>query len=426
LLQYFHPQISCKLLVFKDLALFFLPAQAGKLLTSPVASDEKALTFFLRLVAVSGVQYYSDQGTILFNTLRPLVYCALALLAAGCGKQTTNAAGPSGPQGLPVKVITIQAQTVPDETDYLATLRSRNAAVLQPTVEGDIVNIFVHSGERVEAGAPILEIDPRKQQATVNNQEAAYKSKLATAEYDRVDLERKQKLYAAGVIAKADLDTAQAAYDAAKEDAAALAASIREQTVQLRYYKVTAPTAGMVGDIPVHVGDHVTTTTALTTVDRGGELEAYIYVPADKSGAVRVNMPVEIVNEEGKALLRTTVFFISPQVDTTSQTLLLKARVPNASALKLRNDQTVHARLIWAEHKAPLIPVTAVSRLSGKMFAFVAEGEGQKQVAKQRLIQVGDVIGNDYVVLQGIQPGDRVITTGVQMLADGMPVIPQT
>lgn len=391
-----------------------------------MASDEKALTFFLRLVAVSGVQYYSDQGTILFNTLRPLVYCALALLAAGCGKQTTNAAGPSGPQGLPVKVITIQAQTVPDETDYLATLRSRNAAVLQPTVEGDIVNIFVHSGERVEAGAPILEIDPRKQQATVNNQEAAYKSKLATAEYDRVDLERKQKLYAAGVIAKADLDTAQAAYDAAKEDAAALAASIREQTVQLRYYKVTAPTAGMVGDIPVHVGDHVTTTTALTTVDRGGELEAYIYVPADKSGAVRVNMPVEIVNEEGKALLRTTVFFISPQVDTTSQTLLLKARVPNASALKLRNDQTVHARLIWAEHKAPLIPVTAVSRLSGKMFAFVAEGEGQKQVAKQRLIQVGDVIGNDYVVLQGIQPGDRVITTGVQMLADGMPVIPQT
>jgi RND family efflux transporter MFP subunit len=391
-----------------------------------VASDEKALTFFLRLVAVSGVQYYSDQGTILFNTLRPLVYCALALLAAGCGKQTTNAAGPSGPQGLPVKVITVQAQTVPDETDYLATLRSRNAAVLQPTVEGDIVNIFVHSGERVEAGAPILEIDPRKQQATVNNQEAAYKSKLATAEYDRVDLERKQKLYAAGVIAKADLDTAQAAYDAAKEDAAALAASIREQTVQLRYYKVTAPTAGMVGDIPVHVGDHVTTTTALTTVDRGGELEAYIYVPADKSGAVHVNMPVEIVNDEGKALLRTTVFFVSPQVAPTSQTLLLKARVPNASALKLRNDQTVHARLIWAEHKAPLIPVTAVSRLSGKMFAFVAEGEGQKQVAKQRLIQVGDVIGNDYVVLQGIQPGDRVITTGVQMLADGMPVIPQT
>jgi RND family efflux transporter MFP subunit len=358
--------------------------------------------------------------------LRILVWCIAALLISGCGKQTTNAAGPAGPQGFPVKVITAQAQLVPEVTDYLASLKSRTASALQPQVEGEVTKIFVHSGEKVDAGAPILEIDPKKQEATVNNQQAAYKSKLATMEYDRVDLERKKKLFAAGVIAKSDLDVAQAAYDAAKEDAAALAASIREQTEQLRYYTVKAPTTGIVGDIPVRVGDRVATTTMLTTLDRGGELEAYIYVPADKSGAVHANMPLEIMSDDGKTLLRTTVFFVSPQVDTTSQTLLLKAKVPNAAALKLRNEQTVHARLIWSEHKSPVIPVTAVSRLSGKMFAFVAEGEGQKQVARQRVIQVGDLIGNDYVVLDGIQPGDRIITTGVQMLADGMPIIPQS
>src|SRR5512135_2695044 len=95
------------------------------------------------------------------------------------------------------------AQLVPQSNDYLATLKSRNAAVLQPQVEGDITRIFVHSGERVQAGAPILEIDPRKQEATVSNQEATYKSKLANLELARVDLDRKQKLYAAGVIAKA-------------------------------------------------------------------------------------------------------------------------------------------------------------------------------------------------------------------------------
>lgn len=360
------------------------------------------------------------------NILRLLFCCLLAAALTGCSHETTNAAGPSGPQGFPVKVVTVQAQLVPQVTDYLATLRSRNAAALQPQVEGEVVKIFVHSGERVEAGAPVLEIDPRKQQATVNTQEASYKSKLATVEYDRVDLERKKKLYAAGVIPKADLDTSQTAYDAAKEDAAALEASIREQKAQLGYYTVKAPTAGIIGDIPVRVGDRVATTTMLTTLDRGGELEAYIYVPADKAGAVHVNMPVEIQTDEGKNLLRTTVFFVSPQVDTASQSLLLKARVPNASALKLRNEQTVHARLIWSEQKLPLIPVTAVSRLSGKVFAFVAEGEGQKQVARQRLIQVGDLVGNDYVVLDGLQSGDRVITTGVQMLADGMPILPQT
>lgn len=358
--------------------------------------------------------------------MRALFCLMFALLISACGKQTTNAAGPAGPQGFPVKVITAQAQVVPVATDYIATLKSRNAAALQPQVEGEITRIFVHSGQKVGPETPVLEIDPKKQEATVNNQQAAYKSKLATAEYDRVDLERKKKLYAAGVIAKSDLDVAQAAYDSAREDVASLAAGIREQTEQLRYYTVKAPSAGTIGDIPVRVGDRVAVTTVLTTLDRGGELEAYIYVPADKSRAVRMNMPLEIMDDSGKTILRTTIFFVSPEVDTGSQTLLLKAKVPNAAALKLRNEQTMHARLIWSEHKSPTIPVTAVSRLSGKIFAFVAEGEGQKQVARQRVIQVGDLIGNDYVVLDGIQPGDRVITTGVQMLADGMAIIPQT
>ena len=359
------------------------------------------------------------------NTVRTLVLLVIALFLTGCGRQTTNAASGGGPQGFPVKVITAQAQLVPEATEYLATLKSRNAPALQPQVEGVITTIFVHSGEKVEAGAPILEIDPKKQEATVSTQEAAYKSKLATVEFDRVDLERKKRLYAAGVISKAELDASQTAYEAAKADAEALAATIREQKEQLRYYTVRAPVAGIVGDIPVHVGDRVATTTVLTTLDRGGDIEAYMYVPAEKARAVRMNMPVEIMDDSGKSLLRTNVTFISPQVDTASQTLLLKARVPNASR-SFRNDQTVHARLIWSERKTPLIPITAVSRLSGKMFAFVAETQGQQSVARQRVIQVGDVIGNDYVVLDGIQPGDKVITTGVQMLADGMPVIPQS
>ena len=80
--------------------------------------------------------------------------------------------------------------------------------------------------------------------------------------------------------------------------------------------------------------------------------------------------------------------------------------------------------MVWSEEKRPVIPVTAVSRLSGKIFAFVAEGQGQQTVARQRLIQVGDVVGNDYVVLDGVKPGDKIIVSGVQMLADGMPVAP--
>ena len=345
-------------------------------------------------------------------------------LIVGCGNNA-NAGKPSGPQAFPVKVITAQDRMVPFSTDYLATLRSRNSAVLQPQVEGDITRIFVHSGERVEAGAPVLEIDPRKQQATVQNQEAAYKSSQAALQQAEVDLGRKKQLYAAGVIAKADLDTSQSAYDAAKANAEAMDAATHEQRVQLRYYTVNAPTSGVIGDIPVKVGDHVTNQTQLTTLDRGGELEAYLYVPSEKAGAVRMGMPVDLLDDTGKALTRTKVSFISPRVDPDSQTLLVKTQVPNAG-MKFRNAQQVHVRVVWSEHSAPVIPVTAVSRLSGKMFAFVAEGEGQQAVARQRTIDVGDLTGNDYVVLNGIKPGDKVIVSNVQMLVDGMPVIPQS
>jgi multidrug efflux pump subunit AcrA (membrane-fusion protein) len=128
------------------------------------------------------------------NVLKIFLIGAVAALAAGCGRQTTNAAAPTGPEGLPVKVITAEAHSLPEATDYLSTLKSRNAPALQPQVEGEVTQIFVHSGEKVEPGTPILQIDPRKQQATVNNQEAAYRSKLAAMEYDRVDLDRKKKL----------------------------------------------------------------------------------------------------------------------------------------------------------------------------------------------------------------------------------------
>ena len=353
-----------------------------------------------------------------------VAFIGLSFLLMGCG-DGAKAGPPAGPQAFPVKVITAQSQMVPLSTDYLATLKSRNGATLQPLVEGDITKIFVNSGQRVEAGAPVLEIDPRKQQATVNNQEAALKSKQAAMQQAVIDLERKKKLYAAGVIARADLDQAQNTYDATKADAEALQAAIREQQVQLHYYTVHAPSPGVIGDIPVHVGDHVNTQTVLTTLDPGGALEAYVNVPAEKSGALRMGMPVDIVDDQGKLQVRTKISFISPHVDTDSQTLLVKTQVPNPNR-QFRNAQQIHARVVWSERNAPVIPVTAVSRLSGKIFAFVAEGQGQQAVARQRVIQVGDLIGNDYVVLDGIKPGDKIIVTSVQMLADGMPVVPQS
>jgi len=353
--------------------------------------------------------------------------CSLVLATAsliGCSSQSKANGGPDqgAAQAMPVKVQTVSAQKVSDFTEYLATLKSRRSSVVQPQVDGQVTKIFVRSGDRVSAGTPILQIDPLKQQAAVNNLEANRESRLATLQLAEKELQRRRQLAAAGVVSKQDLDQAQTAFDAARADVEGLAAGVREQRVQLQYYTVKALSDGVVGDIPVRVGDRVSNQTVLTTLDQGGELEAYISVPADRAGDLRRGTPIEIVNGEGA--VRTTVSFVSPRVDPETQLLLIKAAVPNKDG-RFRNEQVVHARVLWREVERPLIPVTAVSRVSGQTFAFVAEQNGDKAVARQRAITVGEIMGNNYVVLEGVNPGDKLITGGVQMLADGMPVKPQ-
>jgi RND family efflux transporter MFP subunit len=342
---------------------------------------------------------------------------------AGCTRQVQGA-GDNHPQAMPVKIEVAQLHPAAEFSEYMATLRSRRAAVLRPDVEGQITRILVRSGDRVKPGMPLLEIDPQKQQATLTSQQANQRSRLAALEYNRSELERRKQLHAAGVISRQELEQAQSAYDASKADVDALEASVHEQQVQLHYHVVKAPADGTIGDIPVRVGDRVKSDTMLTTLDQGGELEAYISIPAELAPRVRLGTPVEIV-EDGRPTMRVAVSFVSPRVDTQNQLLLIKAMVPNAQQ-HFRNEQLVHAHVIWAETQRPLIPVTAVSRLSGQTFAFVVEGTGAQAVARQRTIRTGDMLGNSYVVLDGIKPGDKIITTGVQLLVDGVPVAPET
>ncbi len=348
----------------------------------------------------------------------------LSLAMAGCGNTAQSASGDQR-SAMKVKVHKIEAQPVAESTEYIATLKSRSAAVLQPEVEGQITRIFVKSGDRVEPGQALLEIDPRRQEATVTSQEATRRSRVAALEWARTDLARKKELAAAGVVSKQELDQAQAAYDAAKADVDSLEANVRQQQVQLRYFTVKAPAAGIIGDIPVRVGDRVINSTVLTTLDKGDELEAYISIPAEKSDQVRLGTPVEILDESDQVAQKVPVTFISPRVDVQNQLLLIKAKVPNPKR-QFRNDQVVHSRVVWKQESKPLIPVTAVSRMGGQTFAFVTENQNGGPVAKQRTVRLGEIVGNDYIVLDGLKPGETVITTGVQMLSDGMAVSPES
>jgi RND family efflux transporter MFP subunit len=348
----------------------------------------------------------------------------LAALAAGCGKTSAGDPAAGGAmQAMPVQVLIAKTQKIPDATEYLSILKSRHSATINPQVEGQITKIFVKSGDRVSAGTPLLQIDPLKQQATVSSQDATRLAQEANLRYAKVQLDREKKLFEAGVVAKQDLDNAQTNYDAAEAQLRSLEHQVTTQQVELHYYAVASPSSGIVGDIPVRVGDRVAVTTLLTTVDEPGAVEAYIYVPADRARDLKMGVPVHLIDAAGRGLADSRISFISSQVDTETQTVLAKAIIP--AQANLRTAQQVRAQLVWGSHEGTVIPILAVTRINGEVFAFLAVKEGNGVVARQKLLKVGDTVGNDYAVLDGLKPGDHIIVSGLQFLRDGAPVVEQ-
>ena len=358
------------------------------------------------------------------NRLRNAILSTVSLLASlgltACQKASS---APPPPQALPVQTMLVSAAPVPQSDEYVATIKSRRSATLNPQVDGNLTQILVHSGDRVKAGQLLMVIDPLKQEATVESQAATEKQKLAVYEYNKKEVERQRKLYAAGVTSLDVEEQAEQAYGNSKADYESAVASRVTQEKQLEYYKIRAPFDGIVGDIPPRQGDYVSATTLLTTVDENKDLEAYIYIPTERAAQVRSGLAVDILDNNEKLIEHTVIDFVSPQVDNQLQGILAKASVHSEQA-KVRTAQLVKARVIWSVNSIPVVPVLAVTRLGGQTFVYVAQNENGKFVAKQRAVTLGDTVGNNYAVEAGLNSGEKVIISGTQLLVDGAPVQP--
>lgn len=352
----------------------------------------------------------------------------LALGASGCQKKPeAQAAGGGAMQGLPVQTVSVSLAPVPQGSEYVATIKSRRSATLMPQVSGILTEIRAQSGDHVKAGQELMVIDPRQQTANVASLRATERQKKAVLDYHTVEVERQKKLFDAGVTSRDVYDQEEQAFDNAKADYEASVEARKTQEQLLDYYTVRAPFDGVVGDVPVHVGDYVSpnsgASSLLTTVDENKDLEAYIYVPTERAADVRMGLPVDILDSNGKVIEKTKVDFISPQVESGLQGILVKAPVHSGSEI-LRTAQLIRARIIWSTAPKAVVPVLAVTRQGGQTFIYLAQNQGGKYFARQQPITVGDTVGNDYAVESGLKSGDKVIVSGTQFLVDGAPVIP--
>ncbi len=350
---------------------------------------------------------------------------AVLLALAGCKPATPP---PAAPQAMPVMVAPVALTSVPNADTYVATVKSRRSASLSPQIDGNMTKIYVVSGQAVKAGQILMQIDPLKQVAAVDQQLSTQAQSNATYTFNQAEVERQRKLFDAGIISREAYDTAVQNFGSSKAAYAASAAGTAVQKQTLAYYQIRAPFAGIVGDIPVHVGDYVTQASVppivLTTIDDPAGLEAYIYIPTERAGLVHLGLPVDILDTNGAVLAKSTVAFLSPQVDNNIQGILAKAELPAGS--KVRNQQVVNARVTWNSTPKPTVPVLAVTQIGGQSFVYIAKAAGQGFSAHLVPVTLGESIGNNYPVLSGLAQGDRVIVSGLQFLGEGAPVKPLT
>ena len=319
--------------------------------------------------------------------------------------------------------IALEAKAIARSSEFVATVRSLRSTTVQPQVDGIVRQVFVRAGDRVQAGQPIVQIDPDKQQATVRTTESQRASREADLAYAKQQLARMQKLHAAGAVSRSELEQAETAYKTANAQLENVQSQIRESQVELQYYRVTAPTAGMIGEVPVRQGDRVTQATPITTIDQPEGLEAYINVPLERALDLRTGLTVELLNTAGEVIASNPITFIAPRADDATQSVLVKATLRQMPA-GVRVMQYVRARIIWNNEPGLSVPVVAVNRLAGQFFVYVAEPADKGFVARQKPVTLGEVIGDDYIVRAGLKAGERVIVSNVQKIGDGAPVNP--
>jgi RND family efflux transporter MFP subunit len=358
------------------------------------------------------------------NCILFVTFLLFASVSCGDGGATGGAAGAAGGgmPAMPVEIVTLEAKPVEQTTEFVGTVKSRRSTDIQPQVEGFITRIMAKPGQRVGAGTVLMEIDSRVPQAQVASLESVLAQREIDVTYARQEAERSAKLLKAGAASQMEADRAMNALNAAEAQLRTVQEQIRVSRTDLGYYRVTSPTAGIVGDIPVREGDRVTKATKLTAVDANAGLEVYLNVPVQQAPKLKVGLPVRIVDESGATIAEEKVAFVSPSVDEQTQTVLVKTPVSVPGTL--RTDQYVRSYVIWTTEPRLMVPVTAVTRVNGQWFAFVAEpGEGGKGlVAKQRSLELGPVVGNNYTVVSGLKAGDRLIAGGIQKIRDGAPV----
>ncbi len=376
---------------------------------------------------------------------------------------------PNQHRGIRVTLSPVQAGIIEDSSDFLANLESRYSIKVQPSIQGQVTQIFVKLGDQVTQGTAIIEVNPRQQQAAVNgidiashplaqvqlenvratlqSLQAERLSNIADIRLTQQDYEKYASLAEQGAVPRRMLDQYANKLAITKAKLRTIDSRIQSlQTavlqaktssppvqvntpVQIQYYKIIAPFNGTIGDIPVKVGDVINAATPIATITQNQPLDVKISVPPERRVQLRRGIPVQVMDAQGQILGMSRVYSISPNPENSNQPILVKALLSNSQG-HIKANQLVRARVIWHQQPGVLIPTTAVSSVSGVTFVYVAQTETSPKgvsrlVARQKQVKLGKIRSNNYQVIAGLQADEKIITSGLLNLKDGDAIAPE-
>jgi membrane fusion protein (multidrug efflux system) len=351
------------------------------------------------------------------------------LLLIGCEKK--EAAAPPSPPG--VKVVDVVQKDVPIYSEWVAQLNGDTNAQIMPKVQGYVLRKTYQEGFLVSQGQLLFEIDPRPFQAALDQalaQLAVGKADLSKAENDRT---RDTPLAAQSAIPQKQLDNDISAEEAAKAQVDAAIAMVDQAKLNLEWTKVYSPIDGVSGTANAQVGDLVGPTSKMTTISKVDPIRAYFSISENAylqaaarvseviaGGAQTGTLAVEFIQaNEVPYPVKGRIILVNREVSSQTGTIQFAAEFANPQAI-LRPGGFGRVRIKTGDNKdALLVPQVAVIEVQSAYQVAVVSPDNKVSF---RPVKVGDRVGSDWMITDGLKPGEKVVTEGFQKVREGMTV----
>jgi membrane fusion protein (multidrug efflux system) len=328
------------------------------------------------------------------------------LLAAGCGRGPSGGAPAGGPPPTQVIAVAARADAVSERLALVGTLAANESIEIKAEIDGILQEILFEEGKPVKKGDLLARIDERKLAAAASEAEANFK--LSRANYERAQQLLKDKL-----ISQQEFDQAAATFQMNE-------AGLEFKRQQLRDARIYAPFEGTISTRLVSPGQVISRNTTLTWLIDLDPVKAEFNVPERFLGQIAIGQKIEVlIAAYPGRTFAGTVFFVSPFVDPTTRTALVKAEIPNASG-ELKPGMFANLQLtLQVKANAVIVPETALVPSGERVVVFVVDEKG---LAQLRPVKVGVRMAGEVEIAEGVKPGELVIAEGLQKVRPGAPV----